>query len=188
MGTPIASQGDTVRATVRIALFAAMTAALGFLLAPVPNVELVTFCLFAGGALLGLRAGSAAALLAVALYFGLNPYGSSLAFPLLFLAQALAALLIAALGALYARLFPVGAGPAWLRRVALLTFAAPAALCLPLLPSLVFLWQGGGAWQGWAALGLLMTLGSLIVNLLVFMSSYEPLLRQAARLESGRHA
>ena len=160
-----------MRVTVRIALFAAMTAALGFLLAPIPNVELVTFCLFAGGSLLGARGGSAAALLAVALYFGLNPYGSSLAFPTLFLAQGLAAIFIALLGALFARLFPQRGRHRRLRRLAILPFAALSALLLPLLPALAFMLTGGGPWRGWLGLGLLMTLGTLAVNLLIFASS-----------------
>lgn len=172
-----------MRRTVRIALVAALAAALGFLFAPLPNVELFTFSLFVGGSLLGLAGGAAAALLAVALYYGLNPYGSSLALPLLFAAQLLAGLAIAALGALYARLLPSGRGAPWLRRLALLPFALVAALALPGLPSLAYALLAGGAWEGWAALGLLMTAGSLVVNLLVFTTSYDPLLRQAARLE-----
>ncbi len=178
-----------MRLTVRIALFAAVSAALGFLLAPIPNVELITFSIFVGGSLLGARAGVAAALLAAALYFGLNPYGSSLVFPLLFLAQLLGVSIIALLGALFAHLMPLrreeSRGRTLLRRLLILPFAALAALQLPLLPSLAFMLAGGGAWQGWAALGLLMTLGSLIFNLIVFGSSHAPLMRQAARLESS---
>ncbi|MBM4118736.1 hypothetical protein FJ251_13580 [bacterium] len=180
-----------MRRTVRIALVAALAAALGFLFAPLPNVELFSFSLFVGGSLLGLTGGGAAALLAVTLYYGLNPYGSSLALPLLFAAQLLAGLAIATLGALYARLLPVGRGAPWLRRLALLPFALLAALALPVLPSLAYLLVAGGAWEGWAALGVLMTAGSLAVNLIVFGTSYDPLLRQAARLEcaaGGAHA
>lgn len=171
-----------MRRTVRIALFAALAAALGFLFAPIPNVELVTFSLFMAGCLLGWRDGSHAALLAVALYYGLNPYGSSLALPLLFAAQLAAGLAIAGLGALYAALLPPGRGGRWGRRLALLPFALLAAAALPGLPSLAFLLVAGGAWAGWAALGLVMTAGSLAVNLIVFASSTEPLRRQAARL------
>lgn len=175
-----------MRVTVRIALFASLTAALGFLLAPIPNVELVTFGLFVGGALLGARAGVAAALLAVGLYFGLNPYGSSLAFPLLFLAQLTAGAVIALLGALHARITSGARPSSWPGLLMLLPFAALSALLLPLLPSLAFMLAGGGPWRGWAALGLLMTIGSLIFNLLIFASSYRPLMRQAARLEAAR--
>jgi hypothetical protein len=171
-----------VRRTVRIALFAALAAALGFLFAPIPNVELFTFSLFMAGCLLGWRDGALAALLAVALYYGLNPYGSSLALPLLFAAQLLAGLAIAGLGALYAACLPSARGARWVRRLALLPFALLAAMALPGLPSLAFLLVAGGAWEGWAALGVLMTAGSLAVNLIVFTTSTEPLRRQAARL------
>ncbi len=174
-----------MRRTVRIALFAALAASLGFLFAPIPNVELVTFSLFMAGCLLGWRDGAGAALLAIALYYGLNPYGSSLALPLLFAAQLLAGLLIAGLGALYARLLTPARGGGGLRRLLLLPFALLAALALPGLPSLAFLVIAGGAWEGWAALGVLMTAGSLAVNLIVFATCTEPLRRQAARLAGG---
>ncbi|MCB9514961.1 MAG: hypothetical protein H6693_02075 [Candidatus Latescibacteria bacterium] len=181
-----------MRRTVRIALFAALAAALGFLLAPVPNVELVTFSLFVAGSALGPTGGAAASLIAIALYYGLNPYGSSLAFPLLFGAQLVAGLWIAALGALCGQLWrglPSAARDGWAGRALLLPFALAAALALPLLPALSFALLGGGAWQGWAALGLLMTAGSLGVNALIFLSSYGPLMRQVARLDAaGRHA
>ena len=172
-----------MRRTVRVALFASLAAALGFLLAAVPNIELVTFSLFMGGYALGLRDGSLAACLAVALYYGLNPYGSSLIFPPLFAAQLLAALVISGLGAAFARLMPAGRGPGWLRRLLLLPFAAVAALALPLLPMLALALAGGGSWQGWALLGLLMTAWGFIFNLIVFASSFEPLARQLQRLD-----
>lgn len=177
-----------MRRTVRIALVAALAAALGFLFAPIPNVELFSFSLFMGGCLLGWRGGSQAALLAVGLYYGLNPYGSSLALPLLFAAQLAAGLAIAGLGALYAALLPPARGRGRLRRLAVLPFALPAALALPLLPSLAFALVAGGAWAGWAALGVLMTAGSLAVNLLVFTASTEPLRRQAQRLAAAGDA
>ncbi len=171
-----------MRRTVRIALFASLAAALGFLLAPVPNIELVTFTLFMGGYALGLRDGAVAGVLAVLLYFGLNPYGSSLAFPPLLVAQILAACAIAALGAGFAWICPPGRGPGWLRRLLLLPFAAAAALALPLLPALSFAMVSGGSWQGWALLGVLMTAWGFFFNLIVFGSSFEPLSRQLLRL------
>jgi hypothetical protein len=169
-----------MRQTVRIALFASLVAALGFLLAPVPNIELFTFGLFVAGYALGLRGGAQAALLAVVLYYGLNPYGSSLLFPPLFLAQIVAGLWIALLGAAFRRLLPLGASP-WLQRSLLLPFAVLAALALPLFPSLALMLIGGGSWQGWLALGLLMTAWGFLFNLLVFLSSFPSLSRQLRR-------
>jgi hypothetical protein len=173
-----------MRATVRLALFAALAAALGFLLAPIPNIELFTFACFSGGYALGARRGAAAALLAAALFYGLNPYGSSLVFPALFAAQLAGAAVIALLGALYGAAFPARRAPGPLRRAALLPFAALAALALPLLPMLSFGLLGGGAWQGWAALGLVMTAWGFVFNLVVFTTCFEPLARQLARLDA----
>jgi len=167
-----------MRQTVRIAFFASLAAALGFLLSPLPNLELVTFTLFLAGALLGWAGGCAAALLAVLLYFGLNPYGSSFLFPPLLLSQLAAGLLVASLGAAFGRLAPPAG---WPRRLLLIPFAALAALCFPLLPTLGFALMGGGSWQGWMVLGLLMTGWGFAFNLLIFLGSYEPLMRRMER-------
>jgi hypothetical protein len=178
-------EGDSLRRTVRIALFASTAAALGFLLAPVPNIELFTFSLFVGGYALGLRAGAQAGFLAVLLYYGLNPYGSSLLLPPLLATQLVAGILIPALGALYGRLLPAER-PLWLRRLGLLPFAAAAALALPLLPGLAFALFLGGSWQGWMALGLLMTAWGFLFNLVVFYAGFPPLARQLERLSPLR--
>jgi hypothetical protein len=73
------------------AIFAALAAALGFLLIGVPNVELLTFTVFAAGVVLGRLRGAVAGVLAMAIYSGLNPYGSGAAIPTLFLSQLVAA-------------------------------------------------------------------------------------------------
>ncbi|MDP6418142.1 MAG: hypothetical protein QF492_05190 [Candidatus Krumholzibacteria bacterium] len=175
----------TLRQTVRISLFASLSAALGFLLAPVPNVELLTFSLFVSGYALGLRSGAVAGLLAVALYYGLNPYGSSLVFPLLFACQALAALWITTLGAFFARLVsPLGSG--LMRRVLLVPFAILSALALPLSPVFAFSGFAGEGQKAWLFLGALMTSWGLAFNLLVFLSSFEPMARTLARIEARR--
>lgn len=167
-----------MRTTVRVALFASLAAALGFLLAPLPNIELLTFTLFLGGFLLGVRSGVAAALLATLLYFGLNPYGSSLIFPPLFAMQILAGILVALLGALFARFFPHVSG---MRRVTLLPFAALSALIFPVLPLAVWPLLGQGSWQVWLTAAAAMTTWGLIFNLVVFMSSFEAIVAQAGR-------
>jgi uncharacterized membrane protein len=73
--------------TAATAIFAALAAALGFLLISVPNVELLTFTVFAAGVVLGRLRGALVGLLGMALYSGANPYGSGLAIPTLFMAQ-----------------------------------------------------------------------------------------------------
>ena len=174
-----------MRQSVQVALFASLCAALGFLLAPIPNIELFTFGLFMAGYALGAGGGAKAAMLAVILYYGMNPYGSSLIFPPLFAAQLIAGVFISSLGALARRVLPPRAGRSWWRLPALLPFAALAALALPLLPSLAFAWVGGGSWEGWMALGLLMTAWGFVFNLLVFTAGFEPLARQMTRLDLG---
>ncbi len=177
-----------MRRPARVALFAALAAALGFLFSPIPNIELVTFSLFTAGYALGLAGGTAASVLAVLLYFGMNPYGSSFVFPPLLVAQVLAGIFIAALGATYARFFPAARMRGAAGRLALLPFAALSALALPLFPSISFAMMSGGDWQGWVLLGVLMTSWGFAFNILVFLSAFPPLVRQLARLDarSGR--
>jgi len=175
-----------MRGPVRIALFAALAAALGFLFAPIPNIELVTFSLFAAGYALGLAGGAAAASLAVLLYFGLNPYGSSFALPPLLAAQLAAGVFIAALGSLAARLLPPRRLRAPVGRFLLLPFAAFAALALPLFPSITFAWTAGGAWEGWLVLGALMTGWGFIFNLIVFLGAMPAVARELGRAEARR--
>jgi peptidoglycan/LPS O-acetylase OafA/YrhL len=76
--------------TSRVALtavFVALAAALGYLLAPIPNVELVTFTVFAAGTVLGRSRGAIAGGLAIGIFSGLNPHGSGLSYPPLYVAQ-----------------------------------------------------------------------------------------------------
>jgi hypothetical protein len=73
--------------TSAVAIFAALAAALGFLLIQVPNVELLTFTVFSAGVVLGRARGAVTGALAMALYSGANPYGSGAAIPTLFVAQ-----------------------------------------------------------------------------------------------------
>lgn len=81
-----------------MAIFAALAAALGFLLIHVPNVELLTFTVFAAGVLLGRLKGAVTGALAMALYSGANPYGSGAAIPTLFIAQVCATALAGFVG------------------------------------------------------------------------------------------
>ena len=86
----------STRSVAAVALLAALVAALGFLLAGVPNVELVGLAAFVSGAAVGSRRGAAAGGLGVALYSGLNPYGA--APPPTFLSQVAGGALFGAAG------------------------------------------------------------------------------------------
>ncbi len=66
-----------------VAAFVALAATLGFVLAAVPNVELVTLTVFLGGAATGMMGGMVIGALAGLLHSSLNPLGMPLPFVLL---------------------------------------------------------------------------------------------------------
>lgn len=69
------------------AIFIALAVALGMAMVAVPNVELFTFTVFAAGVALGRARGALVGVVAGSIFSGLNPMGSSLALPPLFVAQ-----------------------------------------------------------------------------------------------------
>jgi S1-C subfamily serine protease len=108
-----------------MAVFAGLAAALGYVLSWIPNVELLTFTVFAAGVALGAWRGAAVGALAMAIYSGANPHGSGLAIPPLYAGQVLGAAFAGVLGGASGRLW---SGP---RRLAPATGAlAGAALGL----------------------------------------------------------
>ncbi|MCK4410092.1 MAG: hypothetical protein KAW67_08405, partial [Candidatus Eisenbacteria sp.] len=96
--------------TAVTAIFVALAAALGFLLLSVPNVELVTFTVFASGVVLGRWRGALVGALAMAIYSGANPYGSGLGVPTMLAAQLAASAFAGLMGGI--------AAPLWRRRAA----------------------------------------------------------------------
>jgi uncharacterized membrane protein len=90
------------RQLLQTALFTALCVSLGYLLAGVPNVEILSASVFTSGVLLGPRRGGIVGALAELLYAGLNPYGLA-PLPLL-LAQVLAMAAIGGSGGVFARL------------------------------------------------------------------------------------
>ncbi len=91
--------------TAVTAIFVALAAALGFLLLSVPNVELVTFTVFASGVVLGRWRGALVGALAMAIYSGFNPYGSGLGVPTMFAAQLAASAFTGLVGGITAPLW-----------------------------------------------------------------------------------
>lgn len=99
--------------TSRVALtavFVALAAALGFLLISVPNVELITFAVFAAGTLLGRSGGALVGALAFAIFSGFHPMGSGVNYPPGYAAQIGAAALIGVAGGASRGVWRVG-GP-----------------------------------------------------------------------------
>jgi len=91
--------------TAATAVFVALAAALGFLLFSVPNVELITFTVFASGVVLGRWRGALVGALGMAIYSAANPIGSGLGIPTLFAAQVGATAITGLAGGLTARLW-----------------------------------------------------------------------------------
>ena len=91
--------------TAVTAIFVALAAALGFLLLSVPNVELVTFTIFASGVVLGRWRGALVGVLAMAIYSGANPYGSGLGVPTMLAAQLAASAFTGLVGGITAPLW-----------------------------------------------------------------------------------
>jgi hypothetical protein len=86
--------------TAEASLFVALAVALGYLLVSVPNVELITFTVFASGVALGLWRGALVGAVSMAIYSGANPVGSGLALPTLFTAQVIASAAVGLAGGL----------------------------------------------------------------------------------------
>lgn len=84
------------RELIQTALLIALCVALGYLMAGVPNVELISAAIFTAGLLVGVRRGALVGAVAEALYAGINPYGVSA--PPLLVAQILAMMLIGSVG------------------------------------------------------------------------------------------
>jgi uncharacterized membrane protein len=84
------------RELIQTALLIALCVAVGYLMAGVPNVELISAAIFTAGLLVGVRRGALVGAVAEALYAGFNPYGVSA--PPLLAAQILGMTLIGCTG------------------------------------------------------------------------------------------
>lgn len=103
VGRGILSRLSGTRSVSATAIFIALAVALGFLLAPVPNVELVTLAVFVSGVVLGPARGALVGAVAMALYSGFSPNGSGAAIPPMYAAQIAAMAVSGLVGGLTAR-------------------------------------------------------------------------------------
>ncbi len=83
---------------VRAAIFCALAVGMGFSLMLVPNVELITVIVFLSGLTLGKGLGALVGGTAIFIYSGLNPMGSGLSFPPLFIMQIIGMSITGAVG------------------------------------------------------------------------------------------
>ncbi|MCB9357144.1 MAG: hypothetical protein H6508_04360 [Calditrichaeota bacterium] len=165
----------------RIAALVAVGVALGYLLAPVPNVELVTATCFCAGCLLGVGAGVLCSLLIETLFAGFHPMGSSLGLTLV--AQCLGMAGAATLGGLFR---PVARRLHGLSLAALVTLMGIlSTLWFDLLTNLAFPVAAGFSFeQTLASLGLALPFAALhlLSNALVFLLVVLPAIPKLMRI------
>jgi len=85
---------------IRASIFSAIAVGMGFSLMFIPNIELITVIVFLAGVHLGIGWGGIVGLTAMGIYSGLNPMGSGLSFPPLFLMQILGMAIAGIIGGL----------------------------------------------------------------------------------------
>lgn len=113
------------RDLIHTALLVAVCVAMGYLLAAIPNIELISACVFTAGVLKGVRRGSLIGGLAELIYAGLNPYGVA-PLPLL-MSQILGMMVIGGAGGLF------GIWARWLSAVQQVWLAGACGFVLTLL-------------------------------------------------------
>jgi hypothetical protein len=174
------------RTIILAALFTALSVALGFLLAGIPNVELMTLTVFLAGLFCGARLGSACGAFSMALHSLLNPLGP--APPPLLVAQIAGFSLIGGAGALAKRwIAPLGARGAAASAIAgfLVTLAYDALTTLAtafvaLGPSRIA--EGLG---GIVLAGALFVAWHVGINTAVFALAVVPLMRGVRAWQGG---
>ena len=85
---------------IRASIFCAIAVGMGFSLMFIPNIELITVVVFLAGVYLGIGWGGLVGFTAMGIYSGLNPMGSGLSFPPLFLMQVIGMSLAGIIGGL----------------------------------------------------------------------------------------
>jgi len=109
MKTPQQTTKQTLKKNRKIAetgIFLALFLGLAYAFAYIPNLEYITAIAFLSGLLLGWKRGLFVALIGEAIFSIANPFGSSLAFPMLLIAQLISFALISTVGASYRSFIP----------------------------------------------------------------------------------
>jgi len=83
-------------------VFIALILGVGFGLAFIPNIELITAIIFISGVLMGLKKGIIIGMISEFLFSALNPMGSGLLFPPMLISQVIAMSIVGLAGGLFA--------------------------------------------------------------------------------------
>jgi len=180
---------NRTRRIIQTGLFVALVVVLGFLLAGVPNIELMTVSVFLSGVILGRWSGTIVGALSILLYSLFNPYGPPL--PPLVLAQILGFALVGCAGGMLRRHLMEGGRASFL-------FSALAGLLLTLVydslttvaTAVVALGADGLAdgIAGFFVAGAIFIIVHTLSNTIVFAATVVPVMRAVAAWEGGRNA
>lgn len=151
-------------------VFVALIMGVGYALAVVPNVELVSALAFLSGVLMGRKAGILIGALGEFLFSAFNPLGSGLLFPALIVAQVLSMAVIGGVGGV-CRGLVLRPGFSLKRNAALGAIGLGLTLFYNILVSIAYPLMAGFNLTGiltTLAAGLLFSLVHLIINTLIF--------------------
>ena len=177
---------QNTRTIVQTALFVALSVVLGYALAQVPNVELMTVSVFLSGLILGPARGIFVGVLSIFIYSMLNPFGPPP--PPLLIAQVMGFLLIGAAGGLLRGPIRGGGKRSFLLCALagfLLTLAYDAATTAS--TALIALGPDGfmdGVW-GFFALGAPFVIAHVITNTLIFALIVLPTQKAVSSFRGG---
>jgi uncharacterized membrane protein len=180
---------NRTRRIIQTGLFVALVVVLGFLLAEVPNVELMTVSVFLSGVILGRGSGAIVGVLSILIYSLFNPYGPPL--PPLVLAQTAGFALIGSAGGIIRKRLVDGGKASYL-------FSAIAGFLLTMIydslttvaTAVVVLGTGGllKGLAGFFVAGALFIAIHILSNTIVFTVTAVPVLRAVSSWERGRKA
>ncbi|UCF06751.1 MAG: hypothetical protein JSV33_06915 [bacterium] len=178
--------GSNLRKLILTALFTVLSVVLGYLLAAVPNVELITLTVFLSGIFLGRRLGALVGCLSILIYSLFNPFGPAL--PPLVIAQAAGFALVGWTGGALQRLRISGDRESVLISACaglLLTFVYDL---LTTVATAVIALGGSGFLRGFGGVfiaGLIFMAIHAVSNTVIFGVAVTPILRVAGVWERG---
>lgn len=160
-----------IRQITYSAIFIALIVGMGYALAFIPNIELVTALIFMAGVLMGLKAGLLIGAISELLFSVLNPIGSGLLFPPMLVAQVCAMTIVGGVGGL-CRSYVLKWRPHVINFLALGALGVGLTLFYDICVSLAFPLSAGFNMQGLLATlvaGLVFSVIHVLANLAVFV-------------------